>query len=100
MKYHNHVSCHHQIAKGRTQKLYWTEPPNDPNSLLSHLTTFYFRGYKGLKHEVDFVKFILKEARVLETVTIDTYFLKLRERVFEELSKFPRRSSTCVLEVE
>ncbi len=72
-------------------------PPYEPHSLFSHLTTFYF---KGLKYEKEFVKFILKEARVLETLTIDTYFLKLRERVFEELSKFPRRSSTCLLEVE
>ena len=100
-KYHNHVSCHHQIAKGRTQKLYWTEPPNDPNSLLSHLTTFYFRGYKGLKHEVDFVKFILKEARVLKAMRIEVHHhSKLKKSVFEELSIFPRRSSTCLLSVK
>ncbi|KAF3947859.1 hypothetical protein CMV_026069 [Castanea mollissima] len=90
-----------KIAKGRTQKLYWTEPPNDPNSLLSHLTTFYFRGYKGLKHEVDFVKFILKEARVLTAMRIEVHHhSKLKKSVFEELSIFPRRSSTCLLSVK
>ncbi|KAK4585828.1 hypothetical protein RGQ29_023156 [Quercus rubra] len=91
----------YKIAKGRTQKLYWTEPPNDPNSLLSHLTTFYFRGYKGLKHEVDFVKFILKEARVLKAMRIEVHHhSKLKKSVFEELSIFPRRSSTCLLSVK
>ncbi|KAK9991607.1 hypothetical protein SO802_026592 [Lithocarpus litseifolius] len=90
-----------KIAKGRTQKLYWTEPPNDPNSLLSHLTTFYFRGYKGLKHEVAFVKFILKEARVLKAMRIEVHHhSKLKKSVFEELSIFPRRSSTCLLSVK
>ncbi|KAL4619606.1 hypothetical protein ACB092_06G091800 [Castanea dentata] len=47
----------------------WKEPPDDSNNLASCLTSFYYKGL-SFKHELEFVKYILKEARVLKKTTI------------------------------
>ncbi|KAL4619600.1 hypothetical protein ACB092_06G091300 [Castanea dentata] len=72
----------------------------DRDYLSSHLTSFYYGGFEGLKDEEEFVKYILKEARVLKTATIQVYRGKSKENVLEKLSMFPRRSTTCLLRVE
>ncbi|KAL4619107.1 hypothetical protein ACB092_06G056000, partial [Castanea dentata] len=82
------------------EKLCWTEPPHDAGYLSSHLTTFYFEGFEGLEHEVDFVKYILKEARVLKKIKINVTDRQSKESVLEKLSRFPRHSTTCLLIVE
>nr|XP_023909453.1 FBD-associated F-box protein At5g60610-like [Quercus suber]POF14456.1 f-box/fbd/lrr-repeat protein [Quercus suber] len=87
-----HVEEHNQLCS--------SEPPKDPNSLSSHLTTFYFRGYNGIENEVEFVKFILKESRLLKTMTVEVDRYMPKEGVLEELSMFPRSSSTCLLTVK
>jgi len=76
------------------------EPPDDPGYLSSNLTSFNFRGFKGLKLEVEFVKYILKEARILKTMTINVSSGELKESVVEKLSKVPRLSRTCLVTVE
>ncbi|XP_030930763.1 F-box protein At4g09920-like [Quercus lobata] len=81
-------------------KLCWMEPPDDPGYLSSNLTSFNFRGFKGLKLEVEFVKYILKEARILKTMTINVSSGELKESVVEKLSKVPRLSRTCLVTVE
>lgn len=86
-----HVEEHNQLCS--------SEPPKDPNSLSSHLTTFYFRGYSGIENEVEFVKFILKESRLLKTMTVEVGYMP-KEGVLEKLSMFPRSSSTCLLTVK
>ncbi|KAK4585853.1 hypothetical protein RGQ29_023173 [Quercus rubra] len=86
-----HVKEHNQLCS--------SEPPKDPNSLSSHLTTFYFRGYSGIENEVEFVKFILKESRLLKTMTVEVGYMP-KEGVLEKLSMFPRSSSTCLLTVK
>ena len=53
-----------------------------------------------MKDEEEFVKYILKEARVLKTATIQVYRGKSKENVLKKLSMFPRRSTTCLLRVE
>uniref|UniRef100_A0A7N2MBA0 FBD domain-containing protein n=1 Tax=Quercus lobata TaxID=97700 RepID=A0A7N2MBA0_QUELO len=80
--------------------LCWKEPQYDRDYLPSHLTSFYYGGFEGLKDEEEFVKYILKEARVLKTATIQVYREKSKENVIEKLSMFPRRSTTCLLRVE
>ncbi|XP_075668898.1 F-box/LRR-repeat protein At3g26922-like isoform X2 [Castanea sativa] len=72
----------------------------DRDYLSSHLTSFYYGGFEDLKDEEEFVKYILKEARVLKTATIQVYRGKSKENVLEKLSMFPRRSTTCLLRVE
>ncbi|XP_075665777.1 F-box/LRR-repeat protein At3g26922-like [Castanea sativa] len=78
----------------------WKKSPNDPLFLSSHLTTFYLREVKGLEHEMEFVKYILKEAGVLKSAKIRVGNIKLKEIVREKLSKIPRRSMTCLLTVK
>ncbi|XP_030974165.1 putative F-box/FBD/LRR-repeat protein At5g56810 [Quercus lobata] len=87
-----HVEEHNQLCS--------SEPPKDPNALSSHLTTFYFRGYSGIENEVEFVKFILKESRLLKTMTVEVESYMSEEGVLEKLSTFPRSSSTCLLTVK
>ena len=65
-----------------------------------HLTSFYDIGFKDLKDEVKLVKYILKEARVLKIATIQVSSGKSKESVFEKLSMFPRRLTTCLLILE
>ena len=53
-----------------------------------------------MEHEVKFIKYILKEARILNTVKIRVSDLHSKESVLKKLSIFPRHSSTCLLTVE
>ena len=93
------VCCPHQDYYYKNQ-LCWMEPPDGPCCLSSHLTTFNFNGFEELEHEVEFIKYILKEARVLNRVTIKVSDLHSKESVLKKLSIFPRQSSTCLLTVE
>ncbi|KAL0000852.1 hypothetical protein SO802_014633 [Lithocarpus litseifolius] len=81
-------------------QLCWMEPPDGPGCLSLHLTTFNFNGFEELEHEVEFIKYILKEARALNRVTIKVSDLHSKESVLKKLSIFPRQSSTCLLTVE
>ena len=80
--------------------LFWKERKYYPNYLSSHLTSFNDIGFKDLKDEVKLVKYILKEARVLKIATIQVSSGKSKESVFEKLSMFPRRLTTCLLILE
>ena len=91
-----YVCCHQSTGS----LLGWKKSPNDPLFLSSHLTTFYLREVKGLEHEMEFVKYILKEAGVLKSAKIRVGNIKLKEIVREKLSKIPRRSMTCLLTVK
>ena len=93
------VCCHQEYTYDKSN-LCWKEPQYDRDYLSSHLTSFYYGGFQGLKDEEEFVKYILKEARVLKTATISVCDTALKESVIEELSKFPRSSTTCLLTVE
>lgn len=86
----SHVEEHNQLCS--------SEPPKDPNSLSSHLTTFYFRGYSGIENEVEFVKFILKESRLLKTMTVEVGYMP-KEGVLEKLSMFPRSLAHVYLQL-
>ncbi|KAK4576186.1 hypothetical protein RGQ29_026935 [Quercus rubra] len=82
-------------------ELCWTEPSDDPGYLSSRLTTFKFNGFEGLEHEMEFVKYIINEARSLKTVTINVFDKQSKGSILEELSMFSRiNSTTCLLTVE
>uniref|UniRef100_A0A7N2MKF8 F-box domain-containing protein n=1 Tax=Quercus lobata TaxID=97700 RepID=A0A7N2MKF8_QUELO len=81
------------------RNLHGKEPQYYPDNL-SSLTSFYFRDFLGEKDEVELVKYILKEARVLKTATIEVSSGRSKESVLEKLSMFPRCSTTCLLRVE
>lgn len=79
--------------------LYPNKPQYYPNNL-SSLTSFYVRDLFGVNGEMEFVKYVLKEARVLKTGTFQVSSGKSKEGVLEKLSMFPRRLTTCLLRVE
>lgn len=54
---------------GKGQESRWSQPLLVPECLL-HLKTFCLREYQGLETELDFVGYIMQNARVLETMTI------------------------------
>uniref|UniRef100_A0A2N9J7G2 F-box domain-containing protein n=1 Tax=Fagus sylvatica TaxID=28930 RepID=A0A2N9J7G2_FAGSY len=58
--------------------LCWKEPPD---YLSSHLKSLCYRGFEGLRSEVGFLKYIVKYARVLKTVTIQFSGGELKEIV-------------------
>ena len=76
------------------------EPPDGSGCLSSLLTTFNFNGFEELEHVVEFIKYILKEAIVFNTITIKVSALHSKESVLNKLSMFPRHSITCLLTVE
>ena len=76
------------------------EPPDGSGYLSSRLTAFNFNGYEELEHEVQFIKYILKEAIVLNSITIKVSAQHSKESVLKKLSMFPRLSTTCLLTVE
>ncbi|KAK7834756.1 fbd-associated f-box protein [Quercus suber] len=94
---HNSKICFRLDFKSTGSLLGWKKSTIDPLFLSSHLTNFYLREVKGLEHEMEFVKYILKEAGVLKSAKIRVGNIKLKEIVREKLSKIPRRSMTCLL---
>ena len=70
----------------------WVRQPRHTNRLC-------YRGFEGLESEVEFLKYILRHARVLKTITIQVSGKELKGNVLEKLSMFPR-CSTCLLTVE
>ena len=54
------------------------------------LTTFSFDGYEDLEDEVEFVKYVLNEARLLNTMTIKIEAKHLKRSVLQRLSMFPK----------
>ncbi|XP_030930610.1 F-box/LRR-repeat protein At3g26922-like [Quercus lobata] len=84
----------------RKNQLCWMEPPDGSGCLSSRLTTFNFNGFEELGHEAEFIKYILKEAIILNTITIKVSALHSKESVLKKLSMFPRHSTTCLLTVE
>ena len=93
--------CFQQHFHFNEDELCWTEPSDDPGYLSSRLTTFKFNGFEGLEHEMEFVKYIINEARSLKTVTINVFDKQSKGSILEELSMFSRiNSTTCLLTVE
>ena len=61
---------------------------------------FNFNRFEDLKHEVELVKYILKEARLQNRITIKVSAINMKESVFQKLSMFPRQSKTCLPTVD
>ncbi|VVA18993.1 PREDICTED: F-box/LRR-repeat [Prunus dulcis] len=80
----------------------WRPPESVPVCLLSSLKTICIRGFCGRPYEMEVAKYLLKHGEVLTKVTIFyTNDLGVAEemRVRQELSKFPRGSKTCQVEL-
>ncbi|XP_061346417.1 putative FBD-associated F-box protein At3g50710 [Gastrolobium bilobum] len=76
----------------------WILPLIVPECLLLHLKTFCFKEYRGLKTEMDFVRYIVLNARVLETMTIyiaSSLGLEEKLQIRRQLSVLRMNFETC-----
>ncbi|XP_050247005.1 FBD-associated F-box protein At3g52670-like isoform X2 [Quercus robur] len=87
----------HLHSTSEQESLKWNFSEYVPKCLSSHLTALQFKGFKGLKDELELIGHILQMARVLKTMTLssDPSIEKEKIRVLKELVMFPRHSSTC-----
>ncbi|RZB52320.1 F-box/FBD/LRR-repeat protein At5g56420-like [Glycine soja] len=84
-----------KYAKGQEPR--WIHPLLVPECLL-HLKTFCLREYQGLETELDFVGYIMQNARVLETMTIyisSSLGSEEKLQIRRHLSILQRNFETC-----
>ncbi|CAJ2639303.1 unnamed protein product [Trifolium pratense] len=72
----------------------WVDPNFVPQCLSLHLRVFCFSSVFGLQGELQLARYILKNARVLQTMRISTIG---EPEIKDLLSSFPRASSSCKL---
>ncbi|KAL5074268.1 hypothetical protein RYX36_013252 [Vicia faba] len=78
----------------------WEDPEIVPQCFLSHLTTCSLRNYSRVNWEFQFVKYVMQNSRVLNTMTIQcAKFVDTRTKhqMLMELSLCTRNSTTCKL---
>ncbi|KAK2441759.1 FBD-associated F-box protein [Trifolium repens] len=71
----------------------WVDPDIVPQCLSLHLRACYLSSFLGLQGELRLARYILKNAKVLQTMRIDT--IGQQPGLEELLSSFPRASSLC-----
>ncbi|KAL8032152.1 hypothetical protein ABFX02_13G076300 [Erythranthe guttata] len=79
----------------------WREPEQVPTCLLSNLRTIMFTGIVGTKHQLEIVRYLLRNGKVLKKVEM-VYPPSLgsvgnKARVVQEISSFERGSEACEL---
>ncbi|KAK3029752.1 hypothetical protein RJ639_038029 [Escallonia herrerae] len=67
----------------------------EPNCLLSHLETFELRQFKRGEDEMELLRYILRSAKVLKKMTIESWDIEKASKVLEELLGLPRCSRAC-----
>ncbi|KAK7814499.1 putative fbd-associated f-box protein, partial [Quercus suber] len=89
------LSLHKVDTDGPHELCCWTEPPHVPKCLESCLRIIYLVKFKSWEHDLEFVQFFLKNAKVLEKMGILTGLLDLAEnsRILKKFSVLPRGSS-------
>ncbi|KAI7742258.1 hypothetical protein M8C21_033991, partial [Ambrosia artemisiifolia] len=85
------------LCIGKLTDQHWIEPKLVPACMLSNLTTIKISFCEGLEHEIEFLKYMLGNAKILKTVTITWEIFRVEEeeekRLCAELLEFPRASS-------
>ena len=73
------------------------KPLNVPKCLSSQLTTFHYKGFGWAEDELEFVRYILKNARFLKKLTITSKFpdSNVKLHLLKDLLRFPKLSRTC-----
>ena len=61
-----------------------------PVCVSSHLTSVHIIGYKGSTSDLEFAKYLLKNAKVLKTLTICMFAHDSNNQRIKELSAIPR----------
>ncbi|XP_058782785.1 putative FBD-associated F-box protein At3g50710 [Vicia villosa] len=79
---------------------YWIDPPTVPQCLSSQLKTFFLGGYGGNENEFQFVRYIMQNSKVLQTMTIESNPLveiNIKHQMLMKLSSTTMTSTTCKL---
>jgi hypothetical protein len=71
----------------------WVEPEFVPECLLSSFTTFTIVDFSDLKSDLMLEQYILKNARILQTMKIRSSVKQPKMRI--TLSRCPMASATC-----
>jgi hypothetical protein len=71
----------------------WVEPEFVPECLLSSFTTFIIQDFSDLKSDLMLEQYILKNARILQTMKIRSSIKQPKMR--RTLSRCPMASATC-----
>ncbi|KAK3029747.1 hypothetical protein RJ639_038024 [Escallonia herrerae] len=74
---------------------------HEPSCLLSHRETFELRQFKGGEDEMELLRYILRSAKVLKKMTIESWFIEKASDVLEELlrtglRRVPHGSTSCI----
>ncbi|RDY09816.1 F-box/FBD/LRR-repeat protein, partial [Mucuna pruriens] len=90
-----------KYAKGQEPR--WSHPLLVPECLLLHLKTFCLREYQGSETELDFVGYIMQNARVLERMTIyisSSIDSEEKLQIRRQLSILQRNFETCQIMIK
>ena len=96
----NRWVCFHQVDVERPHESCWTQPRYIPTCLKSCLRNVKLLGFRSLDHDLELVKYILKNAEVLTKLEVYTGLLSDFEenfRILKKFSEFPRGSKKCEL---
>ncbi|KAI7742256.1 hypothetical protein M8C21_033989, partial [Ambrosia artemisiifolia] len=76
---------------------HWIEPKLVPACMLTNLTTIKISICEGVEPVIEFLKYMLGNAKILKTVTItwNIYCVEEEKRLCAELLEFPRASRYC-----
>ena len=97
MFYYSWVWFHQEDTEG-PHELSWTEPLYVPKCLELRIRRISLLQFRSLEHEEELIRYILKNAKVLEKMDIFTGLSDLEEslHIFKILSELPR-GSACKL---
>ncbi|XP_047320920.1 F-box/LRR-repeat protein At4g14103-like [Impatiens glandulifera] len=73
----------------------WSPPENVPSCLLFHLKEIEIKDFRGLPDELILIKYLLKNALVLEKMLIECHLLEDDDNITEKLQKFGKGSDSC-----
>lgn len=65
----------------------WIEPQCVPTCLVSHLTTIRLRGLCGVHDQLEMIRYLLKNAQVLETMEISLFIEANRQQCESDNNK-------------
>ncbi|RHN45088.1 putative F-box domain, FBD domain, leucine-rich repeat domain, L domain-containing protein [Medicago truncatula] len=83
--------------RNKIEDVDWMDTPIVPECFSSQLKTCSLIGYKGMNCDFQFAKYILKNAKVLQTMTINAspVDINIKHQILIKLTLCPRGSTTC-----
>ncbi|RHN45087.1 putative FBD domain-containing protein [Medicago truncatula] len=83
--------------RNKIEDVYRMDTPIVPECLSSQLKTCSLKGYRGVNCDFQFAKYILKNAKVLQIMTINasSMDINIKHQILIKLSLCQRGSTTC-----